>query len=364
MPRCRTFFLVIEAVARRSKYSVTSIEQLHQHDHHSRNNTRVKSKQVWKFIAGSLRSGNAAALIVVVESTGASPGKAGFKMAVAADGTRVGTIGGGVMEMNLVERAANALRSNETQPVVKRVFHSRETKHEQSGLICSGSQTNLLLIVTPADISTIEKINLTYNTQLSGLLKIVSGTMSFSEQGYLSPENGFSYSDSKTWTYQENIGVLDTIYIVGSGHVGLALSRIMKTLEFHVVAIDDRAEAPTFANNQYADAKHCIHYDAIGKLILEPECAYVTIVTTAYKSDEAALKAILDMPLKYIGLMGSEAKAKQIYDDLLAEGISQSQLESIHSPIGLPIASHTPEEIAISIAAEIINVRNAGKQHD
>jgi xanthine dehydrogenase accessory factor len=168
----------------------------------------------------------------------------------------------------------------------------------------------------------------------------------------------FSSRREDDWLYKENVGVLDTIYIVGSGHVGLALSRVMATLDFRVVAIDDRGTVETFAKNAYADEKILSTYDKLGDFVRDGNRSYVAVVTTAYKSDEAALKSLFAKQPHYIGVMGSAAKLKQIFDDLKNEGISDEQLNRIHAPIGVQIGSHTAEEIAVSIAAEIIKVRN------
>jgi xanthine dehydrogenase accessory factor len=318
----------------------------------------MKNKHVWQFVFDCLQKEIPVILLAVVESAGASPGKAGFKMAIAANGERCGTIGGGIMEVNWVEQSRQWLRSGNVPLAVRKIFHSREAKHEQSGLICSGSQTMLTLPLGESAKRWVREILSTYEQKKYARLEISPNGMLFEPNQLYDEEYALSFRRENEWSYKENLGVLDTVYIVGSGHVGLALSRVMSTLDFRVVTIDDRAAVETFAKNTFAHDKIVSTYDAVGDIIRDGSRSYVAVVTTAYKCDEAALKSIINKNLKYVGLMGSDAKTEQIFGDLRTEGISDEQLRRIHTPIGLQIASHTPEEIAVSIAAEIIKVKN------
>lgn len=318
----------------------------------------MREREIWTFINTSLSNHISVMLLIVVESHGSSPGRAGFKMAVAANGERRGTIGGGMMELDLIEESRQRLAAGNSASSVRQLFHSKQTIHESSGLICSGSQTVLLKPLSRDNLGTVGEIVHTFEKHDCANLTITPLEFEFHNKKRSGPDTVFSFANEKKWQYEENIGILDTVFIVGSGHVGLALSRIMATLDFRVIVIDDRADAPTFASNNYAHRKvHC-GYDQVGSLISGTGREYVAVVTTAYKSDEAALKSILGKRLRYIGLMGSAAKTKQVFEDLTSEGISDDQLRRIRNPIGIPIESHTPEEIAISIAAEIIKTKN------
>lgn len=318
----------------------------------------MNNKRVWHFVFDCLQQDIPVMILAVVDSAGASPGKAGFKMAIAANGERCGTIGGGIMEVNWTERSLKLLRDGNVQFEAKRIFHSRETEHEQSGLICSGSQTLLTMPLDALAKDWIASILDVYQQKQFGCLKVSASGYSFEPNKLYEEDFSFTASRQNDWLYRENLGVLDTVYIIGSGHVGLALSRVMATLDFRVVAIDDRGTVETFVKNSYADEKILSSYDMLHEIVKEGNRSYVALVTTAYTRDEAALKSIINKNLKYIGLMGSPAKTKHIFDDLQREGIAREQLQRIHSPIGVPIGSHSPEEIAISIAAEIIKVRN------
>lgn len=316
-------------------------------------------KEVCDFIYDHLRKHEPVTLVAVVESHGASPGRAGFAMAVTASGKHMGTIGGGVMEMQWTERATALAQA--TQPcatIVKRLFHSRDTQFEPSGLICSGWQTLLLKRLDEDVVPVVESIRETFHRHDCGRLRMTPSEFSFTPNERGLKDSTFTYTDEQHWLYEQAVGVLDTAYVVGSGHVGLALCRVLATLDFRVVVFDDRPIVDTFVNNVFAHQKIICDYGAVGGWITGNEHEYVAVVTAGYKSDEAALRSLMNKNVKYIGLMGSPAKTMQIFNDLRAEGIGEELLKRIHTPIGLPIASHTPAEIAVSIAAEMIRLKN------
>jgi xanthine dehydrogenase accessory factor len=131
------------------------------------------------------------------------------------------------------------------------------------------------------------------------------------------------------------------------------------TLIFHIVVLDDRAQVATMAANTYAQQKQVISYKNIGKHVSEGHQSYVVIMTFGHQGDERVLQQLAGKKLRYLGLMGSPAKIAQIIAHLKKKGIGAASLKKVHAPVGLPIHSHTPEEIAISIAAEIIQVKNS-----
>ena len=136
------------------------------------------------------------------------------------------------------------------------------------------------------------------------------------------------------------------------------LSRVMKALGFYVVVFDHREDVFTIEQNNFADEIIITRYEEIGKRIIESERSYIIIVTPMHAGDKDTLKSVIDKKVKYIGMMGSRSKIKNIFDALLADGIDGELLQRVHTPIGIEIEAETPEEIAISIAAEIIKVKN------
>jgi xanthine dehydrogenase accessory factor len=137
----------------------------------------------------------------------------------------------------------------------------------------------------------------------------------------------------------------------------LAVSKLMKDLGFVVEIFDDRKALSTFENNPYADKKHLINYDDIDKLVPQGESIYVVIMTFGHQSDQEVLVKLIDKNFKYLGLMGSKSKIATLLEKT---GIASSKekLARVHAPIGLSINSKTPMEIAVSIAAEIIQIKN------
>jgi xanthine dehydrogenase accessory factor len=160
------------------------------------------------------------------------------------------------------------------------------------------------------------------------------------------------------WQYEETLGYADTVYIVGGGHVGLALSRALAPLELRIVVIDERPEVETLKRNRWAHEKCVVPFDSVAEEIPEGQGTYVIIATPQHSADESVLRQLVGKRLRYLGMLGSTTKVRQIMANMREDGFSEEELSSVRSPVGLPIGSHTPAEIAISIAAEIIKVKN------
>lgn len=146
--------------------------------------------------------------------------------------------------------------------------------------------------------------------------------------------------------------------ICGCGHVSMSIIKLGKMLGFHVTAIDDR---PQFCDNaRRAEADHVICDNFEHGLSQVPDDAnnYYIIVTRGHRYDMACLKQLLYRPHTYIGMMGSRFRIKQLKETLVEEGFEMALLDQVHMPIGLKIKAETPEEIAVSIAAEIIQIKN------
>lgn len=146
------------------------------------------------------------------------------------------------------------------------------------------------------------------------------------------------------------------LYIVGAGHVGHSLARAAAATGFRLHVIDDREK---FANaDRFPDAELVVEPipEWLHRADIAPS-AFVVVVTRGHQHDLDAMRALAARDLRYLGLIGSRAKVARIYDALLAEGMPSECLQRVHAPIGLQIGAVTPEEIAISILAELIAVR-------
>lgn len=313
--------------------------------------------EIWQFILTKLEASINVMLLYVLESEGSSPGRQGFKMAVAADGNFNGTIGGGIMEHKLVEKARQMLIDKGDSIELMWQYHDKQQSIDQSGMICSGSQLNAFVPLNPTDKQLIEYIT-------EGLHKTIIITPKGFQLLDTIPNVSlieFEFHDESNWVYKEQLNKKPVIHIIGGGHVSLALSELMKFLGFYVDVYDERVGLNTMDQNRFADEKHVIEsYDRLSDHLKTSAEDFVVIITFGYRTDKVALKQLLGKPNAYLGLIGSDKKIETLFDELVAEGISKDQLNKIFAPVGINIFSKTAPEIAVSIAAEIIREKNKG----
>jgi xanthine dehydrogenase accessory factor len=257
---------------------------------------------VFQELSNIIAKGEAAVLVTVVATRGSVPRKAGAKMLVKKDGSTVGTIGGGSVEHSITRKALELMQSGEPQ-----ILHfDLSGKGDGLDMICGGQMD----------------------------------------------------------AFFEPLSTPETLYLCGAGHIAQAVAAMGKMLGFRVVVIDQRAEY----NNpeRFTGAAQLIHDEfatAIPKLDIDDK-GYIVIYTYAHTQDEECLRSALGTRAKYIGMIGSKKKVKEIKERLQAKGISDTQLNKVHAPIGIDISAETPEEIAISILAEIIKVRGEPRKNN
>ena len=314
--------------------------------------------KVWRFINEKLENKIPVVLLYVLDSKGSSPGRQGFKMAVAKDGKILGTIGGGIMEHKLVELSRSLLQKGETNIILKPQIHSADEGKNRSGMICSGNQYVALIPLNHSYKNLVKKIVTFSKDQTKGYLKINPENISFSENSDLSIKKSFQFENEANWSYTEPIKSAEVIHIIGGGHVGLALSEAMSFLGFYVKIYDDRSELNTLEQNRFAHEKIIVDFEKIDEQMDFQESDFVCIMTFGFRTDKIILKRLYDKKFAYLGMMGSVAKTKQLFEELENEGISKEKLKHVHSPVGINISSKTTAEIAISVAAEIIKEKN------
>lgn len=250
---------------------------------------------IYEEIARIIAEGKAAALLTIVSATHSTPREAGTKMLVRFDGSILGSIGGGSVEAQLIEEAIKVIKTGKPQ---RHHISLAAKEGEELGMVCGGDMEVFIEPILPPS----------------------------------------------------------TIYIFGAGHISLTLAKVGKLLGFKIVVIDDRTE---FANPQrFPDAEIILVEDfdkAFFGLKID-KSSYIVIVTRDHKRDEMVLEQALGTPARYTGMIASKTKVKSIFSHLLAKGIPQELLDTVHSPIGLEIYAETPEEIAISIMAELVKV--------
>jgi xanthine dehydrogenase accessory factor len=259
------------------------------------------NKEVFAAVTAALERGESAALVTIVATTGSTPQRVGAKMLVFADGRTVGTIGGGCYENDAFGKAREAIRLRKPQLVH---YELDDDFAQETGLICGGQMDVYIEPIEP------------------------------------SPE----------------------LYIVGAGHVGFHLARVAQEAGFNIHVVDDREK---FANAERFPGAAEIVVDDIPSWLMRtqlPPHAYAVIVTRGHTNDLEALRALAPRELRYLGLIGSRAKVARIYDELAKSDIPADALGRVHAPIGLDIGAVTPQEIAVSIVAELIAVKHG--KHD
>ena len=314
----------------------------------------------WKKVLSLLNEEQNVFLAMVVHHTIHSPGTTGAKLLVAENKKMMGTIGGGIMEHTLVNHAQEILSNGHFIPEIHTLNHQKSGTDEQSGMICAGKQTNLYYVCEPKkDGKTVGKIIQILNEGQSAILSISPEGMTVHKQKLNDYE--FQYKliqDEHNWHFQEQLKNFNRIAIIGGGHCSLALSRIMNNLGYDVVVFETRENISTLDQNTFADSIQILDdFKKAASQINLPEKTQVVIMTTDVKSDVRSLLGILDNPFPFIGIMGSQAKISEIKNQLKTEGISEQQLSRLTAPIGLPMVSNTPEEIAISVAAQLLQLR-------
>lgn len=241
-----------------------------------------------------------AALVTIVRIKGSSPGKVGFKMLVDSRGNITGTVGGGVLEAMAICEALEAIRTG--LPKLS-VYRLTQDKAENLGMLCGGEVTYFVEAIVPAA----------------------------------------------------------ALVIVGAGHISQTLAIMGKLIGFRVMVLDDREE---FCNRErFPTADSCLVGEIEGLLDSLPICSStcIIIVTRGHTYDRLVLAKMVGSAAGYLGMIGSKYKVEKTFSSLLEEGYSEEMLGKVYAPIGLNIAAKTPQEIAVSILAEIIAVKNKAK---
>lgn len=269
------------------------------------------SQQLSYFARDLIEQGEDFVIAKVVETSGSTPRKKGAVLMMKKDGTTVGTVGGGLLEA-------------ETEKLCKATFETKEKSHIYNFIL---------------------------DEKQKGALDMGCGGDATVQIDYIDAK--------EPGDFIKEFKLASTAYIFGGGHVAYALEPVLRHVDFRTVIIDDRQE---YANpERYPHAEKTIvveNFDHAFDNIETDEDSYIIIVTRGHRGDLQVLRQALKKPHAYLGMIGSRRKNRLLYDTLLEEGFKEEDFEEIYSPIGLPIGSETPEEIAISIVAEIIQVRS------
>lgn len=329
---------------------------------------------IYKVIGEYLEKGKGGVLATVIRRTGSAPRDIGAKMFVGEDGKTFGTVGGGRLESDGYREALAIMNKGATK--VFSIAMDAE-RVEEKDMLCGGNVEVLLEPVTVKQLNVYRRIEDCLKNREKGVV-----VTNFREGAFAKtvidkelnvvgdPLDSETIEKHKDLFYENQPVLLDRLfvdpiqisfplYIFGAGHVAQSLSKIARIAGFHITVIDDREE---FANKErFPDANTIIvgdFQDAFNYLDFTGN-EYVVIITRGHQLDAEALVESMKRDAKYVGMIGSKRKVKTILDHMRKSGFNEGAIGRIHAPIGISINAETPEEIAISIAAELVSVRNA-----
>ncbi|MGC4041531.1 MAG: XdhC family protein [Flavobacterium sp.] len=297
----------------------------------------------YKQLSGILQFEKRLVLMVVIANEGSSPGRKGFKMLVAKT-QMYGTIGGGIMEHKLVEFAGSLLDKPNFEPFIKHQIHDKSAPKDQSGMICSGRQTIAFYDITE-----------NFFPVLNSILTENNFRIDYNSCGIN------AVCDTSEWHFSETNSVTERVYIIGGGHVGLALSETLSKLDFEIHMLDHRENLNTMEQNHFVQSKQVIEFEQIDAYVPEGNDVYVVIMSFGYRTDDIIIRRLINKNFKYIGLLGSWEKIATLFQNMLADGFEKDKIARVYAPIGIDIKSGTTHEIAISIAAQLIRVKNQNR---
>ena len=317
----------------------------------------------WEQVGRHLERGERVFVACVAEHTRGSPGTAGAKLLVAEGGGLHGTIGGGTMEHRLVEQARTLLREGGAQPEKRTLVHSDSAEGERSGMVCEGSQSNVFCVLAAdRDRTTVDAMAGAVREDRPAWMAIDAAGLRLldREPDFSRPPFALA-GEGKDWRYEEDLLNRRRLVVIGGGHCAVALAEAMARLGYRTRIFDTRTEVVTHDRAAaVGSVSHVADYAAAGPLIGYPELTAVVVMTADYQTDVRALLGVADLPVPFVGLMGGRRKIGRIFARLREEGMAHETLARVHAPVGLDIGSDTPEEIAVSVAAQILRERNRG----
>lgn len=329
---------------------------------------------IFDIVVNCLENGSHGVLATVVKRAGSAPRDVGAKMLVVDDGRIFGTVGGGQLESNAYDKAREIMGKEAT--FILNV-NMDATKIEGEDMLCGGNVDILLEPVTerhrnvyeaarrcredkgPAVIFTHFGAGLFAKSLIRGDGTVVGDPVDQEEIDRCVDSLRRREPELHGNAFAEPVGVIVPLYIFGAGHVSQHLSKIAKIAGFSITVIDDRKE---FANaERFPEADNIITSgirDAFNSLGLTGN-EYVVILTRSQESDALALEEVLKRNAKYVGMMGSARKVGIIMDRLHEKGFHRKVTAGVHAPVGIDIDAEAPQEVAVSIVAELIKVKNA-----
>ena len=334
-----------------------------------------------------LNEGKSVVLATIYKKSGSVPRGPGAKLFVTETGEIFGTVGGGGVENKTINFAKEFFDKKEQSTFLN--FNLSPGKNgENNEMICGGRVSILIEKFNPvSDVTALFKQYEDIKSKREKAIWVIDISnvkeKKYSKRYLVSAED-FSaeldvelkkkiFINGKFINTNQLIKIKDKTYFIdpfmkkgnliltGAGHIAAELSKLAAKIDFNIIVIDDRED---FANKErFPDASEIIilnNFDNVFEVFNRYDNTYLVILTRAHLYDQTVLEQALKTDSVYIGMIGSKKKRNTIYENLLQKGVNENLLKAVYSPIGLNIGAQTPEEIAISIAAELIQVRAKG----
>ena len=339
-------------------------------------------KEFYKERLELLKSGESFVLASIFDSQGSAPRTTGARMIIRKDGSIIGTVGGGKVEALVIQDGVNIF---DTKVTILKEYKLQEVENKGIGMACGGDVSILMEYVDAEKQMNIklyeEVVKCFENGEKASIIRkffndgnninylYKNGKVIFNSND-TEKEVVEKYSDVVRYrdlilVKEENANVLiepicnlGRLYIFGAGHVSQNLAELAKKIDFMVTVVDYRAE---FANVERFPATDEIivpnSFEGCFEELPIDKDSYIVIVTSGHMFDLTCLKQALSTDAYYIGMIGSRKKRNIVYENLKKDGFTIDDFNKVHNPIGLEIGAETPEEISVSIAAELIKVR-------
>jgi xanthine dehydrogenase accessory factor len=338
-------------------------------------------ENIYELVNEYLSGGESVVLACIIDHTGSTPREVGSKMIVRENRQIAGSIGGGILEALVQKLAADVFESKRS--VIKE-FSLNKEEVANIGMTCGGNVAVYLKYIDAADKATRETFaaaeKIWSEQNKAWMITIVEPDGSFNlvlysegrTSGAISArdveavkellDHKSHYIDTGGRKYMVDPLVCSKAFIFGGGHIGCEMAALLERLDFYITVVDDREEFAGALRFPQADRRViCPFDDVLPRLDIDGN-SYIIIVTRGHMHDETVLEQALKTDAKYIGMIGSRTKRDATYKNLLEKGFTQNDIDRVHSPIGLKIGAHTPAEIAVSIAAEMIQERAGGQR--
>lgn len=305
-------------------------------------------QQIFETLKTEWAAGRSAVLVSVVEKSGSVPRGSGAQMLVGKAGLLCGTIGGGPAEFDAVRKAQELLQAGQSGT---HHYVLRQNPAEDLGAVCGGDLTVAFHFASAGDAA------------WGALAEDVSDHLAHQCPAYLILGDMPSLSDVPTEaTPSFPLPIRQRAIIFGAGHCSAALCPLLNTLGFRITVFDDRPEWNTAERFPTAEQRIVGDFEHIDDYLTLTEEDYVVVMTSGHGHDYEVEKQVLRQKTAYLGVIGSRSKTAVVNEKLRSDGFDAETIAAVHAPIGTAIGAVTPEEIAVSIAGEMIRERAARRE--